>query len=195
MHSYFCFNSAKIGVIPSSAKNDYVFLLTSGQSLPKIYFVPEFRIPIIATMLQEEVGKAHAPAHGHPHSHSDGTSRVGMWMSLLCAIHCAALPLLMVLVPALGSSFIASEPLEWIMLGVAVGVAIWSITRGYVRDHRKSFPALLLGFSIVLVGLGHTVLPESWEPVTSVTGSLGIAAAQFVNLRLVRRFHRCEVHP
>jgi hypothetical protein len=146
-------------------------------------------------MLQEDIGKAHAPLHGHHTSNRDAPSRLGMWMSLLCAIHCAALPLLMVVVPALGSSFIASEPVEWILLGVAVGVAIWSITRGYIRDHRKSFPAYLLGFGILLVGLGHTVLPESWEPVTSVAGSLAIAAAQFVNLRLVRRFHRCEVHP
>jgi 4-amino-4-deoxy-L-arabinose transferase-like glycosyltransferase len=146
-------------------------------------------------MLHEEVQKVQAPLHNHPHAHRDAPSRMGMWMSLLCAIHCAALPLILVLVPAMGSSFIASEPVEWVLLGVAVAVALWSITRGYVRDHRKSFPALLLGVGILVVGLGHTVLPESWEPVTSVTGSLGIAAAQFVNLRLIRRFHRCEVHP
>lgn len=117
-----------------------------------------------------------------------------MWMSLLCAVHCAALPLLLVLAPAIGSRFIASDLLEWIMIGFAVIIALWSIGRGYFREHHKRLPAVILLAGILLVVLAHTLLPDSLEPVAGVTGSLGIAAAQFINLRLVKRYHRCAVH-
>jgi hypothetical protein len=143
---------------------------------------------MFATMLHQETVKSGESGHHHLEPRSNAW-KIGMWMSLLCAVHCAALPLLLVMAPAIGSRFFASDLLEWLLIGFAMIFAIWSITRGYLKEHHKRLPGVILA-----VVAGKIFLPDNLEPIAGVIGSLGIAAAQFINLRLVKRFHRCAVH-
>ncbi len=113
--------------------------------------------------------------------------KVGSVGALVCAAHCALLPLIIAALPALGISVLASTSLEWGFVCFASILALTSLWQGY-RIHRVYralaflLPGLLAVWSGVLIpDLHHSVVPHA--VVMSVGGTL-IAVAHLVNLRL-----------
>ncbi len=112
--------------------------------------------------------------------------RIGMTGSLLCAIHCALMPLLFALLPALGLGVLGSVDLDQ---GFAVFVALLAVATlslGF-RRHRAFHAWALLAPGLALLGLGSfTELHDhsGAHAVVMVCGGLLIAAAHFANLRL-----------
>lgn len=113
--------------------------------------------------------------------------RFGSTSSLICAAHCALLPLVISLLPALGLSALAWSGFEWAFVCFATLLGIFSLWIGYKR-HRGYRALLFLVPGLFLVWLAilwpqihnnllvHTVF-------MSVGGTL-IAVAHLVNLRL-----------
>lgn len=110
-----------------------------------------------------------------------GFAHIGMVASSLCAIHCLALPLLA------GAAFfehsaLHSPAVEAALVGVAAVVGYSTLGAGY-RQHRRSLPLALLTLGLLLLALGHTVVPHSLSTATAVVGALLLVAAQLVNRR------------
>ena len=126
--------------------------------------------------------------------------KVGSVGALVCAAHCALLPLVIAALPALGISVLASNSLEWGFVTFATILALTSLWQGY-RIHRVYralaflLPGLLAVWSGVLIpDLHHSVVPHA--VVMSVGGTL-IAVAHIINLRLTHgHVHdaRCHHH-
>jgi len=98
---------------------------------------------------------------------------VGVTASLLCAVHCAALPFLLTLSALGGLAFLDSPILEYTMICLALGVAAYALTQSYRKDHRKKDPLYiaLLGFALIFLGqLPHL---ESWEALVNAMGGVG----------------------
>jgi hypothetical protein len=117
-----------------------------------------------------------------------GADRLGAFASLACALHCASWPILLVLLPTLGGTFLGSESFErGFVLGATV-LALSTLAWGYAR-HRNASALLLLLPGLALVWFGsfgpfhHQLLPHA--ALMSV-GGLCIAAAHLRNLRLAR---------
>lgn len=121
--------------------------------------------------------------------------RIGMTGSVLCAIHCALMPLLVALLPALGLGALGSVDLDQ---GFAVFVALLAVTTlslGF-RRHRAFHAWALLVPGLVLLGLGSfTELHDhsGAHAVVMACGGLLIAAAHFANLRLTHSAARAAV--
>ncbi len=125
---------------------------------------------------------------------------VGSVGAMLCAAHCALLPLVIAALPALGISVFASTSLEWGFVTFATILALTSLWQGY-RKHRVYralaflVPGLLAVWAGVLIpNLHHSVVPHA--VVMSVGGTL-IAVAHIINLRLTHgHVHdaRCHHH-
>ena len=112
---------------------------------------------------------------------------VGSVGAMLCAAHCALLPLVIAALPALGISVFASTSVEWGFVTFATILALTSLWQGY-RKHRVYralaflVPGLLAVWAGVLIpSLHHSVVPHA--VVMSVGGTL-IAVAHVINLRL-----------
>jgi hypothetical protein len=112
---------------------------------------------------------------------------VGSVGAALCAAHCAALPLVIAALPALGLGALASSGIEWAFVVFATILALTSLWQGY-RKHRVYralaflMPGLLAVWAGVLISdLHHSVVPHA--VVMSVGGTL-IAVAHIINLRL-----------
>jgi MerC mercury resistance protein len=112
---------------------------------------------------------------------------VGSVGALLCAAHCALLPLMIATLPALGVRALASAELEWAFVIFASLLALTSLWQGF-RKHRVYramaflMPGLLAVWSGVLISpLHHSVVPHA--VVMSVGGTL-IAVAHIINFRL-----------
>lgn len=111
---------------------------------------------------------------------------------LLCAVHCAATPLLVLFLPALA----LTHGQEAVLLGLSALVALVALVPG-VRVHGRSevFIPLALGVFVWGGALAHWLHPIP-EPVASSAGALAIAGAIFWNARLRHRVScdACAVH-
>ncbi len=78
--------------------------------------------------------------------------RIGVIASILCAIHCAATPVVFLVLPTLGD-FWAHPASHWILALVVVPIALLMIRKGY-RNHGRKWilPVGAIGIILVLVG-------------------------------------------
>ncbi len=122
--------------------------------------------------------------------------RVGISASLLCAIHCAALPLLIGVLPVVGLGFLMHGVFEAVMIAIAAVVGGWSLGHSY-RTHRLRTPlALLFAGIAVLLGnfAGHeigTLAFERIHPFLAVAGGGMIVTGHVINIRYHSRHGEC----
>lgn len=119
------------------------------------------------------------------------SNRIGAWMSIACAIHCALMPLAFSMLPLLGLEFLASHWLEVVLLSAGLGFGTYGILRAYFRQHRDPLPVLILAAGASLVLMGLFILPHELEHVAVPVGALLVGAAQVVNIRKSRVCKTC----
>lgn len=121
--------------------------------------------------------------------------RIAITVSMLCAVHCLLLPILLVALPSLGSSIVASEAVHLTLLGIAIPFSVISLSLGCKLHQRKSF------ITIGLIGLGLMILALASEPlglghdaeqVFTLLGAVIVAFAHVRNFRLCRQFDDCS---
>ncbi|MFN8357920.1 MAG: MerC domain-containing protein [Spirosomataceae bacterium] len=108
--------------------------------------------------------------------------KIGFWLSVACAIHCLAMPVLITLLPFVGSSFLADHETELYVLGgswLLAGVLLFLD----FRKHHQRLPLILLAASIGIKLLEVLVLGEAYELIASPLSGLGIAVAYYFNWR------------
>ena len=117
---------------------------------------------------------------------------VGIGASLLCAIHCALLPLLITALPLLGLEMLENEKLEYGLLSFSFFVGCTALFRGYRRHHHHLKPLLLFSAGFIILLMGHFLAGEGWEPAIIAAGALLIITAHVWNLRQCRRCKICN---
>lgn len=110
--------------------------------------------------------------------------------SLLCLVHCLALPLLIASLPTLslatGGLFGSNDRTHWILLAMAVPVSVWALGRG-----RAGVMPLLVGVAgLTLMALAvlrfEGTADERWLTVAGVTL---VAIAHLMRWRSLHRGH------
>ena len=113
--------------------------------------------------------------------------KFGSTSSIVCALHCALLPLVISVLPAVGLSALAWSGFEWAFVCFATLLGVFSLWMGFKR-HRVYRALLFLAPGLLLVWLG-VLWPEihnnlfKHTVVMSVGGTL-IAVAHLINRRL-----------
>ena len=143
-----------------------------------------------------------ARAAGGAHDLAD---RMGIGVSLTCAVHCAATGALS-LAPSLVSASVHGgtergpgaslasllESIETPMLALALLVGLYSLVPAYRHEHRNAQPLALF-----LLGLAQLVASRFVEgPLEIAVTVLGVgfvAGAHLLNLRACARVHRAEL--
>ncbi len=74
---------------------------------------------------------------------------IGIATSVICAIHCAFLPLLASVLPAL--SGVHNHIFEWGMIVLAFTVGIYSLRHGYKKHHQNNLPFYFFGLGFALL--------------------------------------------
>lgn len=112
--------------------------------------------------------------------------RVGFTASLLCAVHCALLPLVLALLPALGLGIGGWIDLDQAFVVFATLLGVTTLALGY-RRHRafRAWALLLPGLLLVWAGAFTVLHTHSvFHAAVMTTGGLLLAAAHLVNLRM-----------
>lgn len=106
-----------------------------------------------------------------------------MWISTACAIHCAALPVLLTFA---GLGFLGDERFEWTIIGVSFAIASLRLFHSYVQEHRRpdSVVLFLLGAASILFAKAEFTSWAYAEPVFMTIGGLLIASAHWRNHQL-----------
>lgn len=114
---------------------------------------------------------------------------LGITASVLCAIHCAILPLAFASLPVLGVNIVHNAAFEYGMIGLAFVIGTAALRHGWRRHHRRAMPLLLFTAGIILL-----VAKQIWheyELFLLPFAVLGIVTAHILNYRLCRREAVC----
>jgi len=106
--------------------------------------------------------------------------KIGISTSVICAIHCAFLPVLISMLPLLGIGFLLKGWIESMMILLSIVIAGISIGSSY-KIHQKRLPLVLLIIGLVLIAIARLFLSENLEPLIVPVGGLTIASAHFFN--------------
>ena len=113
--------------------------------------------------------------------------RFGATGSMLCAVHCAVIPVLLAAAPSLGLSFWLSDGVEQAVVVFVTFLGLFSLLWGY-RRHRalRALALLVPGLALLWAGLLHAGLHHSQLPhaVVMTLGGVLVGLAHLMNLRL-----------
>jgi hypothetical protein len=108
--------------------------------------------------------------------------KVGVFLSLLCAVHCLTLPLVLFAAPYLASSFAFSGKVEWFLVIASFGLALLLLWQDY-RKHRKPMPLYFLGLAVAIKIIDSLVGLKSIEWLFGLTLGLFITLAYWFNYK------------
>lgn len=108
---------------------------------------------------------------------------IGMGLSLLCLVHCLAIPIIIGMLPVVAGHLLDHESFHLVLITVVLPVAGLALLPGYFRTRRQS--ALRFGFvGLVFLGtgalLGHE-FGEVTETALSVIGAACLFRAHWIN--------------
>ena len=112
--------------------------------------------------------------------------RFGAAASFLCAVHCALLPLLFGVLPALGLAFLSDHRIERAFVAFAIVLATTSLLFGLRRHGSwRAFWFLIPGIGLLIAGMfvGADHADTLHAVLVSIGGTL-VALSHLVNLRL-----------
>lgn len=137
--------------------------------------------------------------HRHAHRGSVNWDGLGAGVSIACAVHCAALPLVFGLLPGvqlalrswdsqwhgLAQWLLWSHEAERLVVATVIVFATIVLMRGFLR-HRQRLPlmvALVAGSLMGIGAFGHWHSEDLLHVSLQVIGGLGMAAAHILNFR------------
>lgn len=108
---------------------------------------------------------------------------IGMSASMICALHCSAVPILLSLGFMNGTHMSHNHMFDITMLGIGLVIAIWSLWKD-VTVHKSIAPIAIavLGFTALSIGIGMHL----HNPIYNILGGLSVCLAHIVNYRLAK---------
>lgn len=125
----------------------------------------------------------------------DVLDKAGAATSLLCAIHCALMPLAVTLLPLVGLQFLAEGWVEWTLIGLSAVLGVSSLCLGF-KEHKSRRALAVLAAGLTLIVLGRVIEEHNlgpWGIPTLVLGGVTIAGAHLLNRKLCLDCRAC--HP
>ena len=115
---------------------------------------------------------------------------LGIAASLLCAIHCAVLPLVFTSLPLLGVDIIQNRIFEFGMIALAFAIGTYALYHGFRRHHHRLLPFLLftMGFAFLVT---KEILAEhrAWMVIP---GLAFIVSAHYLNFFYCQKARHCH---
>jgi drug/metabolite transporter (DMT)-like permease len=115
--------------------------------------------------------------------------RIGLSLSVLCAVHCVG-TLVLVAGLGIGGSVLLNPAIHRTGLILAMLIVAVAIGAGALR-HRRPAPFVIATMGLSFMGAGMAAPRESEEAVLTIIGVSLVAVAHVLN---VRHLHRCNLH-
>jgi hydrogenase/urease accessory protein HupE len=110
---------------------------------------------------------------------------LGIATSLVCAIHCIVLPLVLTSLPLFGINIVHNRVFEWGMIVLAFCIGVYALLHGYKTHHKNSLPVWLFSAGFILLATKQFFVDvESYFVVPAV---ILIISAHYYNYTLCRK--------
>jgi hypothetical protein len=116
---------------------------------------------------------------------------MGTCVSLMCALHCLTVPLLVTVLSLAGAGVFLGGSLEVLFIAASVALATGSLCWGF-RRHRRWQMFIVLGAALTIIGVGRFLARESFELVFVVMGAAVLAGGHLLNRYLCLTCRVCE---
>ena len=117
------------------------------------------------------------------------TDRTSIGLSLVCAIHCLFVPVLLVALPSLASLPLESETFHVWMVVAVLPISIFALTLG-CKKHKR-YKIIFLGalglISLISALLLESLIGEIGEKLLTLLGAGLIAWGHFTNFKLCQQ--------
>src|SRR5882724_717045 len=143
------------------------------------------RVQLCARAAEDHMSGSHTP------SMPARADRLGVALSLGCAVHCLAVPLLGAVLPAAGIGWLMGGRAEALLLGTSLVLAAGSLCWG-VRVHGRRGVFLLLGVALTMIRTARLSAEASYERALVFVGALCLTASHLLNRHCCRA---CAVCP
>jgi hypothetical protein len=120
--------------------------------------------------------------------------KIGITTSVLCAIHCTLLPILIVAVPIFSISLFATELFEWVILSLSLILCLFSLCFGFQKHKSfKAFSYAGIGFSLLIIArMLHHHFESNHEFKFDLFNLILLAGGFFVTLSHVINSKLCK---
>ena len=108
--------------------------------------------------------------------------KIGVFLSIVCAIHCLSLPIFLFFAPYLASSFAFSSKLEWILVISSFLLAALILILDF-RKHRQPLPLYFLGLGILIKLVDLSLANQSYAWVFGIFLGVVISFAYWFNYK------------
>ncbi len=126
------------------------------------------------------------------HSKS-GAEKVGFWLTIICGIHCIATPLLITLLPIMGSKFDAFHKYETWFLYLSLFLAAFLMWKDK-KIHNNPWPLEMIVVAMCISIICNLFLGKKYEIYVSVSLALLIISAYWLNWKHKEKCHCEHVH-
>ena len=118
-------------------------------------------------------------------AHTHIFHKTGLFLSLLCLVHCLAMPFIITFLPFVSKDLISHQS-EIILISLSLILGVILLTKDY-QIHKNPKPLIMLCLAGLIQLLAWTVFPASAETFWVVLGSFILAAAYILNWQSHRK--------
>jgi hypothetical protein len=115
---------------------------------------------------------------------------LGMATSVICAIHCAVLPLVLTSLPLFGINIIHNNLFEAGMITLAFIIGCFALYHGYKRHHHRLLPLLIFTAGFLFLILKEIFV--GYEKTLLIPAAVFILSAHVFNYRFCRKANHCH---
>ncbi|WP_373519551.1 MerC domain-containing protein [Pricia sp.] len=111
---------------------------------------------------------------------------IALTSSVLCAIHCVAVPIVLSF-SALGSLHFLGNPwIEWSFILFGLLLVLVSLWPSYLKIHGSKKPFVFASIGFFFIAIGRLDFSAWWETGNTVLGAFMVAYAHYRNWKLLR---------
>ncbi|WP_462266807.1 MerC domain-containing protein [Mucilaginibacter sp.] len=122
----------------------------------------------------------------HPSSINTKLDHIGIGVSILCAIHCALLPVVITMLPLIRLKFLTHPAIELSIILTSLSIGLISLGKSW-RSHQSYLPFGLLVAGFLSIAAEHFWNLNGLGWLLLVMGSILISLAHLFNWKLLRQ--------
>jgi MerC mercury resistance protein len=119
--------------------------------------------------------------------------KVGFWLTVICGIHCLATPILITILPILGSKFEAFHKYETFFLYISLFLAAFLMWKDK-KIHNNPWPFEMIIMAMCITPFCYNFFGNAAEIFVSISTSILIISAYWINWKHKEKCHCERVH-